>query len=115
MVLYLCYQYFGRSSNGPPATPEQAHSCDGGRVAHILFMYYTYVLKSLKDEKLYIGWTDDLKNRFSFHCDGKVESTKNRRPLELIYYEACSNKKNAISREKYFKTGFGRKFLKNRI
>lgn len=78
-------------------------------------MFYTYVLKSLKDEKLYVGWSIDLKARIKQHYEGSVEATSNRRPLELVYYEACTNKKKAIAREKYFKTGFGRRFLKDRI
>ncbi len=78
-------------------------------------MFYTYVLRSVRDGKLYIGFTEDLKNRLIFHNQGKVESTKNRRPLQLVYYEACNNKDKALKREKYFKTGFGRNFLKNRI
>jgi putative endonuclease len=77
--------------------------------------YYTYVLKSSIDSNLYIGWTDDLKSRIAKHNNGLVESTKNRRPLNLVYYEACSQKQKAIAREKYFKTGFGRRFLKDRI
>jgi len=77
--------------------------------------YYTYVLKSLKDGNLYVGWTDDLRERYKKHNDGNVESTKNRRPLEIIYYEACLSKEGAIMREKYFKTGFGRRYLKNRL
>jgi len=44
-----------------------------------------------------------------------VHATKNRRPLKLVYYEACKSREKAIAREKYFKTGFGRRFLKNRI
>ena len=78
-------------------------------------MYNTYVLESKKDTNLYIGWTNDLKERYKKHNEGKVESTKNRRPLKLIYYEACLSKQDAIKREKYFKTGFGRRFLKNRL
>lgn len=78
-------------------------------------MYYTYVLMSQKDGNLYIGWSDDLKKRVSLHNEGKVAATKGRRPLTLIYYEACKNKNKAIEREKYFKSGFGRKFLKDRI
>ena len=78
-------------------------------------MYYTYVLKSKRDDKYYIGFTRDLKNRFKEHGDGGVKSTKDRRPLELIYYEACLSKEKALKREKYFKTGFGRRFLKDRI
>jgi len=44
-----------------------------------------------------------------------VESTKGRRPFIVLYYEACISEKKAIKREKYFKTGFGRRFLKERI
>jgi putative endonuclease len=77
-------------------------------------MYYTYVLLSEKDNAFYIGFTKDLKERFQEHQSGNVSSTKNRRPLKLIYYEACLNEIDAIKREKYFKTGFGRRFLKNR-
>ena len=77
--------------------------------------YFTYVLQSLKDNNLYIGWTNDLKNRYEKHRNGKVDSTKYRLPLELIYYEACLSKEAALKREKYFKTGFGRRFLKNRL
>ena len=50
-------------------------------------MYYTYVLLSKKDDKLYTGYTKDLKLRFKQHNNGQVKSTKNRRPLILIYYE----------------------------
>ncbi|MFC1841430.1 GIY-YIG nuclease family protein, partial [Thermodesulfobacteriota bacterium] len=52
-------------------------------------MYYTYVLHSELDGNFYVGYTKDLKLRFEQHNKGKVESTKDRRPLKLIYYEAC--------------------------
>ena len=78
-------------------------------------MYFTYVLRSRIDNNLYVGWTDDLRKRFEDHNKGNVLSTKSRKPFELEYYEACRNKMRAIKREKYFKTGFGRRFLKNRI
>ena len=78
-------------------------------------MYYTYVLKSVRDNKLYIGWSDNLKTRLAKHNDGQVPATTSRRPLELIYYEACLSKNKAIAREKYLKTGYGRNFLKNRL
>jgi len=77
--------------------------------------YYTYVLKSLKDRKLYIGWTANLKERLNKHNNGLVASTICRLPLILVYYEACLSKERAIEREKSLKTGFGRKYLKNRI
>lgn len=56
-----------------------------------------------------------MKKRLTEHAKGNVNSTKVRRPFILVYYEACLNERNAIKREKYFKTGFGRRFLKNRI
>ncbi len=78
-------------------------------------MYFTYVLKSKRDGKLYIGFCEDLEKRLQEHNFGKVSATKGRVPLQVIYYEACLSKEKAIKREKYFKTGFGRRFLKMRI
>ena len=66
--------------------------------------YYIYVLKSEKDGKLYTGYTKDLKLRFEKHNKGTVESTKDRKPFKLIYYEACLNQQDATRREKYLKT-----------
>jgi putative endonuclease len=80
-----------------------------------LVFWYTYVLLSHKDNKHYIGYTRNLRLRLQKHVNGGVESTKNRRPLDLVYFEACGSKELAIKREKYFKTGFGRRFLKSRI
>jgi len=78
-------------------------------------MFYTYVIKSKKDGQWYTGATDDLKKRFKEHVEGKVYSTKERRPLELIYYEACLNKVDPFAREKYLKTGMGKRYLRNRL
>jgi putative endonuclease len=78
-------------------------------------MYYTYVLQSEKDDKFYVGFTKDLKLRFEKHSKGKVESTRDRRPLNLIYYEACLSQDDATKREKYLKCYHGRMFLKNRL
>jgi len=77
--------------------------------------YYTYVLKSRKDGRFYIGWSEDLRWRVEQHNKGQVEATRERRPLELIYYEACLSREETIKREKSLKTGFGRKYLKRRI
>jgi len=52
-------------------------------------MYYVYVLLSEKDKKQYVGYTKNLKLRFEQHVNGLVKSTKNRRPLKLIYYSPC--------------------------
>ena len=78
-------------------------------------MFYTYVLLNEKDKDFYIGFTKDLKQRLEEHQRGSVISTATKRPLKLIYYEACLNEHDAIKREKYFKNGFGRRFLKNRL
>ena len=78
-------------------------------------MYYTYILQSDKDGIFYIGFTKYLKQRFNEHGKGMVESTKNRRPLNLIYYEACLSQKDATKRERYFKTYHGRMFIKKRL
>ena len=78
-------------------------------------MFYVYILLSEKDGKLYTGYTKNLKLRFEQHCKGLVESTKNRRPLILIYYEACLNQQDATKQEKYFKTHYGKMFIKRRL
>ncbi len=78
-------------------------------------MYYTYVLQSENDEKFYVGFTKDLKLRFEQHKSGFVESRKDRRPLKLVYYEACLNKGDALRREKYLKSYHERMFLQRRL
>ena len=78
-------------------------------------MYYTYVLQSVKDKEFYTGMTKDLKLRFEQHNKGVVESTKNRRPFAIVYYEACKSKIDARKREKYLKTYHGKMYLKRRL
>ena len=78
-------------------------------------MYYTYVIRSLKDGKLYTGVTLNLRERFKLHSTNKVASTKGRGPFKLIYYEACLDKKDSFIREIYLKTGMGKRYLKNRL
>lgn len=77
--------------------------------------YYTYVLLSEKDNNFYTGYTSDLKRRFEEHCEGRVISTRNRRPLILIYFEGCLNQQDATHREKYLKSFHGKMFLRNRL
>ena len=78
-------------------------------------MHYTYVLQSMNDMKFYTGYTKDLKLRFEQDNKGLVDSTKDRRPLKLIYYEACLDQEDATKREKYLKSHHGRMFLQNRL
>jgi putative endonuclease len=78
-------------------------------------MYYVYVLLSKKDGNKYVGYTKNLKLRFELHKKGMVSCTKERRPLKLIYYEACLNQQDATHREKYLKTYYGKMFLQQRL
>ena len=78
-------------------------------------MFYVYILKSLKDNKLYIGYSTDLRKRFSEHQKGLVTSTKPRRPFELVFYEAYKSMKDAKRREMYFKTNKGKTSLKTML
>ncbi|MDP2654996.1 MAG: GIY-YIG nuclease family protein [bacterium] len=81
-------------------------------------MYYTYVLLCRgkdKDSDMYIGSTRDLSHRVLQHKTKAVDTTKKFDTIELIYYEACSSKKDALKRELQLKTGFGRGYLKRRL
>jgi putative endonuclease len=78
-------------------------------------MYYVYVLRSKKDRKFYVGYIADLRKRMEHHSKGVVESTRNRRPLELVYYEACVKQQDALHREKYLKTAYGKRYIMNRL
>ena len=77
--------------------------------------YYVYSLLSIKDGKLYAGFTTDLKNRLQQHARGEVKSTKDRRPLKLIHYEYFVNKEDARAREVFLKSGFGREQLRKSL
>lgn len=77
--------------------------------------YYTYLLQGKKSGKWYIGITQDLRKRFNEHQKGQAGWTKGRGPFELIYYEASLNIDDSKAREKYLKTGMGRRYLKNRL
>ncbi|MFA5188167.1 MAG: GIY-YIG nuclease family protein [Patescibacteria group bacterium] len=78
-------------------------------------MYFVYVYLSKKDLNFYTGYTSDLKKRHKEHLAGKVPSTRNRLPICLIYYECCVNKYDAIKREKFLKSGQGKRYLKKRL
>jgi len=76
---------------------------------------YVYVLRSLKDNFFYVGFTTDLKTRLALHNKGRVTSTKHRTPLELVYWEGCLNQSDATKREKYLETAWGKRYIKNRL
>jgi len=77
--------------------------------------YYVYVLLSEKDNQFYTGYTSDLERRLREHNEGKVASTRRRRPFRLVYWEGCLNQQDATRREKYLKTAWGKRYIKNRL
>jgi len=78
-------------------------------------MHYVYVLQSKKDGNLYTGSTKNLKLRIKRHNKGLVKATKHRRPLILVYYEACLSIKDSMKRETYLKSNWGKRYLKSRL
>ena len=77
-------------------------------------MYYTYVLRSLKNSKRYVGYTSKIPTeRLKGHNKGDNTWTKQNRPFKLIYSEVYTTKTEAIKRERFLKSGQGRKFLDN--
>ena len=74
--------------------------------------FVVYVLLSEKDERFYIGFTEDLEQRFADHCAGRVSSTAPRRPLSLIHAEYYVAKGDALRREQYLKTTKGKRALR---
>jgi len=75
-------------------------------------MHGVYILKSKKDNSLYTGYSTNVKERVLEHQKGQVYSTRHHRPLEVIYCELYKNRKDAMKREKFFKSGWGRNYIK---
>ena len=78
-------------------------------------MFYVYILRSNSDDGLYIGFTTDLRRRLREHQEGKSFATSYRGPWCLIYYEAYLEEQDALGREKFLKSGGGRRFLKAQL
>jgi putative endonuclease len=76
---------------------------------------YVYVLQSDLDKKFYTGITQDLMKRIEEHNSGISKATKTRVPFKLVYYEFCLNHKDAMKRERYLKTAWGKRYINNRI
>jgi len=77
-------------------------------------MFCVYILQCI-DKNFYTGFTSNLKQRLEEHKNGSVLSTKNRLPVKLIYYEASLNREDALHREKYLKTSWGKRYIKTRL
>lgn len=78
-------------------------------------MFYVYILQSLKDKKLYTGFSEDLRKRVEIHNNGLNVSTRHRRPLKLIYYEAYLDESDARKRERFLKSGRGRELVQKQL
>ena len=78
-------------------------------------MHYVYVLRSASDDGFYIGYSANLRKRFEQHAKGDAFATSHRGPWKLIYYEAYLERDDALGRERYLKSGSGRKFLKTQL
>jgi putative endonuclease len=78
-------------------------------------MHYVYVLSSATDGGFYIGYSVNLWKRFDNHLSGGSFATRHRGPWQLIYYEAYLNQEDALGRERYLKSGSGRRFLKAQL
>jgi putative endonuclease len=77
--------------------------------------FYVYVLRSLNDQKFYVGFTKNLRKRVQDHTKGLVPSTKQRNPFELVYWEGCLDQTDATRREKYLKSSWGKRYIKSRL
>jgi putative endonuclease len=74
-------------------------------------MFYTYILRSLKDKHLYVGYTTDVQKRISEHNSGLTKSTKSRLQFELLFFEEFQSRGEAMIRERFFKTGKGKEYI----
>ena len=77
--------------------------------------WYVYVLGGLDHDKWYIGHTKDLKKRILSHNNGNNFWTRRYKPWKIIYAEFSLNRNDARARERYLKSGMGRRYLKNRL
>ena len=78
-------------------------------------MHYVHVLRSVSDNGFYIGYSANLRKRFDQHSRGNSFATSHRAPWKLIYYEAYLEQTDALGREKYLKSGAGRRFLQSQL
>ena len=79
-------------------------------------MWYLYILESLKNHYLYVGITSSVIRRLREHNDGIGGAyTSKNRPFKLIFYEAYLDKRDAMEAERFFKSGYGREVLKDKL
>jgi len=104
-----------RSSTSKTSSDLHVNQTSNGVYPVKASMSYVYVLRSTASGRFYTGFTSDLKKRLTEHFSNQSRYTNKRGPYELIYYEACVNSTDARAREKFLKTGPGKRYLKNRV
>ena len=121
-ALEMRYTFTGIGGSNPPLSAM--HRTVHGSAEHVMCMapppdimhfFYVYILRSTIDKLFYIGFTDDVWQRLKQHNDGEVQSTRPRRPFELIFFEAYPNKYDALRREKYLKTSKGKTTIRTML
>ncbi len=99
-------------AGSPKGTPSKESLTQNSMTFTI--MYYAYILKSFKDNTHYYGSTENLNERVSTHNAGKVRYTRGHIPYTLHFYETFKTRKEAIARERFYKSISGYKWLKSK-
>ena len=86
-----------------------------GYVEDLSMSYWIYVLKSDQDNSYYVGSTQDVSERLVLHNKGQYQYTKGLRPWRVIYQEAYDSRSKAVQRERFLKSGQGRRVLRRLI
>jgi len=84
----------------------------GAVVIHSMDNYYIYIIQSKVDNRLYVGLSKNINKRVKEHNFGQTKSTKGYRPWNLVYFEFVGSRIKARKREKYFKSGCGKEYIK---
>lgn len=71
-----------------------------------------YVIRSLKDGRLYVGMSENVASRLKQHNKGLTTSTRSYKPWELVYIEELEDRSAARKREKFLKGGYGKEYIK---
>ena len=77
--------------------------------------YFVYAIKSSLDNRIYVGFSENVQKRLNEHNSGKTKSTKGYRPRELIFITECQTRAEARKLEKYYKGGSGKEKLKEMV
>jgi len=75
-------------------------------------MHYVYYLKSLENNDLYVGSTENVGNRVRLHNESKVRSTKAYTPWQLLGFEVYNSRSEAVRRERFLKSHQQKEILK---